>query len=71
VSKKNNKIKMEDKNLKCIDCNSEFIFTEGEQEFYSDKGYQTPKRCPDCRAINKKKKESRESGRSDGNWGKF
>jgi len=40
----------EDKTLVCQDCGQEFIFTAGEQEFYSQKGFENePKRCRDCR----------------------
>ena len=41
---------MEDKVLICQDCNQEFVFTVGEQEFYKEKGFENePKRCKDCR----------------------
>ena len=41
-----------DKTLTCADCNNEFVFTAGEQEFYSTKGFQhEPKRCPACRSL--------------------
>ncbi len=41
-----------DKTLTCADCNNEFVFTSGEQEFYSTKGFQhEPKRCPACRSL--------------------
>ncbi|HKV42528.1 MAG TPA: zinc-ribbon domain containing protein [Blastocatellia bacterium] len=37
--------------LRCIDCNEEFIFTAGEQFFFSDKGLKNdPKRCKTCKA---------------------
>lgn len=40
----------DDEKLVCEDCGVEFIFTEGEQEFYAEKGLvNKPKRCPDCR----------------------
>ncbi len=40
----------EDKNISCIDCDKDFIWTVGEQKFYSDKGLQNPpKRCKDCK----------------------
>jgi CxxC-x17-CxxC domain-containing protein len=40
-----------DKVLKCSDCNSEFVFTAGEQMFFADKGFKNePKRCKDCKA---------------------
>lgn len=47
---------MSDKTIICKDCNKEFIFTEGEQAFYAEKGFENePVRCPDCR---KKKKNN-------------
>lgn len=48
-----------DKTLTCRDCGNTFTFTEGEQAFYSQKGYTEPQRCPDCRAA---KKASRSGG---------
>jgi CxxC-x17-CxxC domain-containing protein len=42
-----------DKSLPCEECNKDFIFTAGEQEFYEEKGFTPPKRCPDCRAAKK------------------
>lgn len=40
----------EDKTLICKDCNSEFTFTAGEQEFYAEKGFTNePQRCKACR----------------------
>lgn len=44
----------QDKSLQCSDCGQEFIFTAGEQEFYSSRGLQNePKRCPQCRRARK------------------
>jgi hypothetical protein len=43
-----------DKNLVCKDCSKEFVFTEGEQAFYKEKGFENePQRCPDCRRARK------------------
>lgn len=40
----------EDKNISCIDCGKEFVWTDGEQKFYCDKGLQNPpKRCKECK----------------------
>lgn len=50
---------MADKTLTCRDCGTTFTFTEGEQDFYAQKGYSEPTRCPDCRAA---KKAARQSG---------
>ena len=41
---------MADKTLTCKDWGAEFDFTEGEQQFYAEKGFDNePQRCPDCR----------------------
>ena len=45
---------MADKTLACKDCGKYFTFTEGEQEFYKEKGFENdPVRCPDCRRARK------------------
>lgn len=45
---------MTDQTLYCRDCNQEFTFTTGEQEFYASRGLtNTPSRCPECRAARK------------------
>lgn len=43
-----------DKILECKDCGIEFIFTEGEQAFYQEKGFTEPRRCPECRKVMKR-----------------
>ncbi|MFH1229872.1 MAG: zinc-ribbon domain containing protein [Planctomycetota bacterium] len=46
---------MAGKQLKCVECGSDFIFTDEEQEFHRGKGYTNePKRCPSCRQIRRK-----------------
>jgi CxxC-x17-CxxC domain-containing protein len=43
-----------DQELICVDCNQEFVFSAGEQAFFSDKGFaHVPRRCPACRAKRK------------------
>ncbi len=42
-----------DKTLACRDCGAEFVFTAGEQEFFAQKGFSDPTRCPACRAARK------------------
>lgn len=45
---------MADKAIICKDCNEEFIFSEGEQAFYKEKGFENePQRCPECRKARK------------------
>jgi CxxC-x17-CxxC domain-containing protein len=56
-----------DKTLVCRDCGNSFTFTEGEQEFYSSRGYSEPQRCPDCRAAKKAARNS--GGYSSGGYG--
>ena len=42
-----------DKTLVCADCNQEFSFTASEQQFYADRQFSEPRRCPSCRAAKK------------------
>jgi CxxC-x17-CxxC domain-containing protein len=43
-------MEFQDKNLKCIDCGNEFVFTAGEQLFFHDKQFKNePKRCKTCK----------------------
>lgn len=43
-----------DRNLACVDCGVEFIFTADDQEFHASRGFTNePKRCPDCRRARK------------------
>ena len=49
---------MADKTLTCKDCGAEFVFTEGEQQFYAEKGFNNePKRCKPCREKRKQEKK--------------
>lgn len=62
---------MIDQTLYCRDCNQEFTFTVGEQEFYASRGLtNAPSRCPECRAARKQNGgyQSRGSGRSQGGY---
>ena len=41
-----------DQTLQCRECGVDFIWTEGEQEFFQQKGLTNPpSRCPSCRAA--------------------
>ena len=44
--------------LECKDCGKEFVFEAGEQEFYKQKGYADPVRCPECRKLRKQKRDT-------------
>ena len=40
----------QDRAIKCVDCNENFIWTAGEQVFFHDKGLKNePKRCKPCK----------------------
>lgn len=40
-----------DQTLTCRDCQQQFVWTAGEQQFYAEKGLlNAPARCPACRA---------------------
>lgn len=50
---------MADKVIVCKDCKAEFLFTEREQEFYKEKGFDNePVRCPACRKARKQQKDN-------------
>ena len=43
----------QDKTLVCADCNQEFSFTASEQQFFAERQFSEPRRCPSCRAARK------------------
>jgi CxxC-x17-CxxC domain-containing protein len=54
----------QDRTLTCRDCGDAFVFSAGEQQFFSSKGLvNDPQRCPSCRAAAKR---TRSSGSPDG-----
>ena len=56
-----------DRTLTCSDCNAQFTFTVGEQEFYQSRGFTNePRRCPECRAA---RKSARGEGGGGGGYG--
>ena len=57
----------QDKTLTCADCGQEFTFTSSEQQFYADRQFSEPRRCPACRATRKAARG--DSGSSYGNGG--
>src|SRR5438874_11582853 len=58
---------LSDQTLYCRDCNAEFTFTVGEQEFYASRGLpNSPSRCPECRAARKQSGGYSSGGRSGG-----
>ena len=58
---------MADKTLTCRDCGMEFVFSEGEQAFYKEKGFENePQRCPECRKARKMQRRNN-TGFNSGN----
>jgi CxxC-x17-CxxC domain-containing protein len=55
-----------DKTLTCVDCGQAFAFTASEQQFYADRQFSEPRRCPSCRAS---RKAARGSDTYGGNGG--
>jgi glucan-binding YG repeat protein len=54
-----------DKTLSCRDCNGDFVFSAGQQEFFAEKGFENePTRCKECQ---QKKKAAKEGWGDD--WG--
>lgn len=49
---------MSDRTLTCRDCGNEFVFTAGEQDFYTSRGFSEPQRCPGCRQARKTQRNS-------------
>lgn len=56
----------EDKNLTCKErnCGQQFVFTGGEQRFYSERNFTEPTRCKPCRAAKKAARENSGPGPS-------
>jgi CxxC-x17-CxxC domain-containing protein len=58
---------MADKTIACKDCGANFVFTENEQTFYREKGFENePQRCPECRSA---RKQARGGNRGGGGGG--
>lgn len=51
--------KMADITIVCKDCGNEFVFTDGEQQFYNEKGFSQPVRCKECRQAAKLRREAK------------
>ena len=60
-----------DKLLACADCGKDFPWTGREQEFFAERDFPAPKRCKECRQVNKQRFGGRQAGaeRRDGSDG--
>lgn len=57
----------ETQQLQCAECGTIFEFSAEDQEYYAQKGYSSPKRCPECREKRKAMKNSGGRGGFGGN----
>jgi CxxC-x17-CxxC domain-containing protein len=60
-----------DKNLTCADCGQEFVFTASEQDFYAQRGFTEPRRCPSCRASRKAARNADGGGGGGSSYGGY
>ena len=44
----------EDRVLVCVDCGDQFVWTAGEQLYFSERGLAPVKRCPRCREFRRR-----------------
>lgn len=51
----------EDITISCVDCEKDFVWSSGEQEYYRIKDFMPPKRCRECRETRKKELEESRS----------
>src|SRR5687767_4904998 len=59
-----------DRLIVCTSCGTEFPFSAEEQEFYSSKGFQEPKKCKPCRdAAKQNRGGGYGGGRGGGGYG--
>jgi CxxC-x17-CxxC domain-containing protein len=58
-----------DQVITCADCGQEFVFSASEAQFYADRGFSTPRRCPACRAAKKAARGATGGGGSSSSYG--
>jgi len=58
-----------DKQIVCVDCGAQFLFTGRDQAFYQERGYQHPRRCKACRDKRKSGGNATGGGGGSGGWG--
>jgi hypothetical protein len=57
---------MKDKMITCIQCENEFVFSIAEQLRFAARGFDRPKRCPECRKKKDKAIEVNNRGKDKG-----
>jgi len=58
-----------DRSLACADCGQQFAFTANEQDFYTERGFSEPRRCPACRQQRKAQRGDAGASTSGGGGG--
>lgn len=58
-----------DRTMTCADCGQEFVFSASEQQFYADRGFSDPRRCPTCRQARKAQRNT--GGGGGGSYGGY
>lgn len=54
---------LNDITIECKDCGEKFTVSAKEQEWYQNKGFELPKRCPKCREVKRGKYHGKGKGR--------
>jgi hypothetical protein len=47
----------EDVTLGCKDCGTTFVWTAGEQQYYTEHAFSRPRRCKPCRLVKRQRQE--------------
>ena len=59
----------EDRELTCKDCKQPWIWEAGEQKFFAEKDFSTPKRCIPCRKARRAQRDGEPAPDPEGgNW---
>ena len=58
-----------DKTLECADCGQQFNHSAQDQQFYAERQFSEPRRCPTCRAVRKAARGDSGGGYSGGSGG--
>jgi hypothetical protein len=58
----------QDREFSCCDCGEFFIFSAGEQQFFTARGFPPPVRCHNCRKLRKQERQRGEQERAMTRW---
>lgn len=53
----------DDETLTCLDCGQTFVWTKGEQSYFTERQLSRPKRCRLCRELRRAEREQADAGR--------